>query len=77
MDMITLIGIVGAACVLIAYVGGQLRMLTTTSIWYDGLNVLGSALLIWYAVLLGSIPFIVLNAVWIIFSLKDMIRRII
>jgi len=77
MTFVTIIGVVGAFFILIAFIGNELGRLKTTSLWYDGLNVLGSGLLMYYSVLLASWPFIILNIVWLVFSLKDIVRRIV
>ena len=70
-------GVTGAVLVLIAFIGNEVGRMKTTSLWYDGLNVVGSGFLIYYSVLLESWPFIILNIVWLIFSLKDIVRRIV
>lgn len=76
MDMTTLIGVLGASLILSAFVGGELKRFTSESVWYDILNMLGSAALLYYAYLLDSWPFMLLNAVWLLFAAKDMVRRI-
>ncbi|MEK6615226.1 MAG: hypothetical protein AABZ32_03810 [Bacteroidota bacterium] len=40
---------------------------------YDFVNFVGSALLIIYAIILKSIPFLVLNGVWALVSLRDIV----
>lgn len=74
MDIVTIIGVAGAGLVLIAFIGNELGRLSTTSRWYDTLNIVGSGLLIYYAYQLESWPFILLNSVWLLFSLKDIVR---
>jgi hypothetical protein len=71
MDVTTLIGTSGAAIILIAFVQSQRGKWKQTDLIYDSLNALGSALLVAYAVLLSSWPFLVLNGVWLAVSLKD------
>lgn len=71
MDFVTLVGVAGATIVLIAFILGQLNKLPHTDVRYDVLNAVGSALLLWYAYLLSSYPFMILNSVWLLVSLKD------
>ena len=71
--MTTIIGIIGAGIVLIFFVLEQVNEVNNKNLWYGFGNFFGSVLLIIYAILLSSIPFIVLNTVWAIFSLRDII----
>ncbi|MBU0470312.1 MAG: hypothetical protein ABIG52_03445 [Nanoarchaeota archaeon] len=41
---------------------------------YNLVNILGSSLLIYYAVILNSIPFIILNSVWLIAATYKMVK---
>jgi hypothetical protein len=74
MDTTTLIGILGATIILITFLLNQFGRLSAESRWYDGLNALGSLLLIVYAYILWSIPFMILNSVWFLVSLRDVMR---
>lgn len=69
----TIIGIIGSALVLIAFLLNQYNKLKNSSFIYDFVNFVGSACLFMYAVSTESIPFVVVNAVWGLFSLKDCI----
>lgn len=71
--MITAIGATGAAIILIFFILNELHKISNDSLWYDVGNFLGSFLLLVYAYLLGSIPFLILNTVWAAFSLKEII----
>lgn len=73
MDTTTLIGVFGAGLVLIAFILNQFGTLDHDDKLYDGMNLVGSALLVWYAVLLSSWPFLALNTVWLVVSLKDLV----
>lgn len=73
MDPVTLIGASGAAVLLVFFILNQFKVLTTESIWYDGANVVGAGLLFLYAYLLWSIPFMILEGVWMLVSLRDVI----
>ncbi len=71
MDLTTLIGSAGAAIILIAFFLNQTHKLSQDSLKYDVANLIGSGLLVIYAVLLSSIPFAILNGVWFLVSLRD------
>ncbi|HIH23647.1 TPA: hypothetical protein HA251_01290 [Candidatus Woesearchaeota archaeon] len=58
------IGLLGMALILIAFVLNVIKHVKATDRLYLWLNCVGSALLIIYAVLLSSIPFMILNIVW-------------
>jgi len=74
MDTTTLIGVVGAGIILILFLLNQFNKLKNNNFWYDFGNFVGSALLCVYAYLLGSIPFLILNFIWAVFSLRDVLR---
>lgn len=76
MDTTLVIGVLGAGLLLVAFVLNQFRMLDRESLTYDALNFVGGALLVWYAILLQSIPFLVLEGVWAIVSLRDVLLRL-
>lgn len=72
--MTTIIGIIGAGIVLVAFVLNQTNVWKNDNVRYDILNLVGSFLLVLYAVLLESIPFFILNLVWGLVSLMDVIK---
>lgn len=76
MDYVTLIGTVGAFIILCGFLLNQAGRLTADSRMYDAINVVGGGLLIVYAVLLGSYPFIVLNAVWVLVSVYGLYKSV-
>lgn len=72
--MITLalmIGIIGTTLVLLAFLMNQTHIWKDTDLIYDFTNFLGGALLVWYAFVIASWPFILLNSVWALWSLRD------
>lgn len=71
MDTTLIIGTSGAALILIAFVMGQIHRWKDTDLIYDAVNFIGSALLVAYAVLLVSYPFMILNIIWAAVSLRD------
>ena len=73
--MINILGISGAAIVLLCFIMIELNKWSSKSFIYNILNFTGSVLLVIYAVDGRSYPFIVLNVVWALFSLKGMMRE--
>jgi lipid-A-disaccharide synthase-like uncharacterized protein len=71
--MITFIGILGSAIVLLGFILNQFNKLSSNSFWYDLINFIGSVLLLIYAIDGKAYPFIVVNSVWGLFSLKDVV----
>ena len=72
MDFFTAaIGFAGMALVLFAFLMNQFRKWNSESVAYDVANTAGSLLLVIYAVILKSYPFLILNAVWAIVSARD------
>jgi hypothetical protein len=76
MDVTTIIGILGAGTVLIAFLLNQVNKLKNSDLAYDALNFVGSALLMLYAILLSSWPFLILNTVWAAVSLRDVVVKL-
>lgn len=72
MDL-TIIGFAGSFIVLVAFLLNQYNKLKNNSFIYDFINFIGSLFLLVYAISTNSIPFIIVNAVWGLFSLKDVI----
>ncbi|MDO8571144.1 MAG: hypothetical protein Q7R79_00505 [bacterium] len=66
-----IIGLVGAALILLAFVLGQLHVWKDTYLAYDLLNAAGSILLVVYGWMGSAWPFVILNSVWAIVSLRD------
>jgi energy-converting hydrogenase Eha subunit E len=74
MDITTLIGITGATIILIGFLLNQFGLWSRESLSYDVANVAGSVLLLWYSYLLGSVPFLLLNSVWLLVSARDVVQ---
>lgn len=74
MDYFELIGIVGATLILVAFVMEQLHKWKDTDLKYDVFNAIGGTLMVVYAYLLGSYPFLILNMVWAAVSIRDVIN---
>ena len=69
--MTLIIGVLGATIILVLFILEQSHKISNDSILYDVGNFIGSVLLVIYAYLLSSVPFLILNLVWAVFSLKD------
>jgi len=77
MDKTTLIGASGATIILIAFILNQIGKWKNEYFIYDLFNLIGSVLLVTYAVILASYPFMVLNFVWGAVSIRDIFVDII
>lgn len=71
--MITTIGIIGATLILLSFLLEQTNVWKNSDLVYDFVNFIGATILIVYGVLIVAYPFVVLNCVWALFSLKDVI----
>lgn len=65
-------GIAGAACILWGFLMIQTHRWTEDDFIYDLANFVGSALLVAYGVAGRAWPFVVLNGVWAVYSLRDL-----
>jgi hypothetical protein len=72
--METLIGAFGAFIILAAFLLNQKKILNNDTFLYDFINFVGSVLMIIYAILLKSYPFLVLNTIWALSSLVDVVN---
>lgn len=72
----TIIGILGAAIILLCFILNQSHVWKDTDFKYDLLNFIGSGLLVIYGLMIHGYPFVVLNSVWAIISLRDIILNI-
>ncbi|MCA9386950.1 hypothetical protein KC669_02860 [Candidatus Dojkabacteria bacterium] len=73
MNVIDLIGIVGAGLALLAFLLIQSEKITQKSLLYDILNALAGVLLVASGFHYETWPFVVLNLVWAGASIKDLI----
>lgn len=68
------ISLVGAALILLGYIGLQLGHFTRHDRLFNALNFFGSALLTWVAVIDWRLGFIILEAAWALLSLPGTVR---
>ncbi len=66
-----MIGLIGMVLVLLAFLMNQTHVWKDTDLVYDFTNFLGGALLVWYASIIDSWPFMLLNGIWAVWSLRD------
>jgi hypothetical protein len=68
-----LIGILGASIILIAFILNETHVWNEDDLAYDTANFIGAAILVWYAWILASWPFAILNGVWCVVSMRDIV----
>jgi len=66
-----ILGILGAALILTAFILDQTHVWKDTDLIYDVVNLAGSSLLLYYGAVSGTWPFVILNSVWALVSLRD------
>lgn len=67
-------GYFGLLLILTAFILNISKKINTDSKLYNLLNLIGGASLAYYSFTLKSIPFIVLQAIWAVFALYNLIR---
>ena len=69
------LGILGMFLIVVAFVLDEFyKKFNQNTVQYNVLNILGSALLIYYAWWLQALPFIILNGVWCIAALMKLVK---
>jgi len=63
-------------CILVGFIKNEYHQWSEDDLIYDAVNAFGSLLLILYAYMLNSWPFIILNLVWFLISFRDMFADI-
>lgn len=71
MELNTFLGIAGMALVLFAFLLNQMSVWQNNNLKYDLSNLIGSGLMVYYAFTIKSFPFLILNLVWALVSLKN------
>lgn len=71
----TFIGVIGAVLVLVAFALNEWGKLDHDDVSYDALNAIGGACLAFYAYLLGSVPFLILNLIWTGVAVRDLLAH--
>lgn len=74
-DKYLILGVIGAGLILLAFTMNEFNKWNSKDLIYDYTNLIGSILLLIYAISDVVWPFIILNSVWAIVSLKDIIIK--
>ncbi len=64
----------GAALILIAYIGHQVRWMDARRAWYNVLNVAGAAILAWVAFRPLQVGFAIMETTWTVVSFIALVR---
>jgi glucose uptake protein GlcU len=70
-DLPLTLGIIGMALILLGFFMTQSHKWSQDDLKYDLTNFVGSALLVYYGIIGRAWPFVILNGVWGLYSLKD------
>jgi uncharacterized membrane protein len=66
------ISMIGAALILVAFAASQAGKMDRENFWYNLLNLIGSGLLAWVAIVNRQAGFIILETVWAALSIKPL-----
>ncbi|GAB4238576.1 MAG: hypothetical protein Tsb0034_14240 [Ekhidna sp.] len=75
MDILELIGWLGASALLIGFALNLFKKIDSDSDSYLLLNLIGSLLLLYNAWQNGAFPFVAVNFVWVVFSTFRLIQK--
>lgn len=70
-----LISVIGAVLILLGYAGLQTRRLSRDDRAFNLLNLVGSSLLAWIAIVDQRSGFILLEVIWALLSIPPLLRR--
>jgi hypothetical protein len=68
------LSLAGAACILVGYVGHQMKWLNPEGIFYNAINAFGALLLGYVALFPFKIGFVVLEFTWVLVSFYAMVK---
>ena len=72
-NLAVIIGVIGMIFLLTAFALNLFKKVTQNSSIYNIFNIIGAGLLAYYAYALNSIPFLILEGIWILFALYKLI----
>ena len=75
LDPLSLFGSLGALLLLISFGLNQAHIWDEDLFVYDLANFFGGLILVIYAALIASYPFLILNAVWTLVALRDLVKK--
>ena len=70
-----LVGFLGMFLVLIAFTLLKLNKINHEELFYNILNLFGSLFLVLSAIYSKTYAFVLLNSVWVVFSIVDILRK--
>ncbi|MCK4805675.1 MAG: hypothetical protein KAS91_00615 [Candidatus Pacebacteria bacterium] len=68
-----IIGVIGMTFLLTAFALNLFKKVTRDSLIYNIFNIIGAGLLAYYAYVLNSVPFLILELIWILFAVYKLI----
>ena len=68
------ISLAGAACILVGYVGHQMKWMNSEGAFYNVINMIGAALLGWVALFPFKIGFVILEFTWVLVSVYALLK---
>ncbi len=68
-----IVGVIGMIFLLTAFALNLFKKITQDSLIYNLFNIIGAGLLAYYAYALNSVPFLILEAIWISFAAYKLI----
>jgi hypothetical protein len=72
----TLIGSIGVALLLVAFLLNLAKRIRSDGWAYLVLNLVGAALACWSSVLIHFLPFVVLEAAWVLVAVVGIVQRL-
>lgn len=76
MELSLIIGASGAFILLVAFTLNEIGKLEQDTWGYSALNLIGALLILTYAVMVHSIPYMILESVWALVAGFDIVRRL-
>lgn len=70
----TFIGILGSLLLLVAFSMLETHRWTEEDLVYDLLNMIGGGMMVAYALSVEAYPFVLLNSIWTIVALRDVVK---
>lgn len=64
-DLNLFVGLMGMSLILIAFAGDLFKKITEDHVIYNMMNIIGGLALAYYAYSLDSVPFLILQVVWV------------
>lgn len=75
MSFADIINSFGVSLILLAFLLLTLKKVTPKSISYNLLNLVGAGLACYGSILIGAMPFVILEAIWCLVAIYGLVRR--